>query len=203
MLSLYMSFSLFSFVASITPGPTNVMALSYGGKLGLRLILPFVLGAAMGTGFILFATSMGLTRFLFSYEFVKPLLGFIGASWLSLMAYKLFHLGIVAPLAESGIEKNKGLSWYQGCGLQFVNPKSWMMSITVASLYPSQGLSVTTHYLLLACIFALIAIPCICVWAYFGKLANHHLESEKQQVCLNQVLAILLFLSVWWAFIQA
>lgn len=201
MLSLYLSFSLFSFVASITPGPTNVIALSYGGKLGLLRILPFILGASIGTGFILFITAMGLTQFLFDYAFVKPLLGFVGAAWLSLMAYKLFHLKSVE--AQGALADKSGLSWFHGCGLQFVNPKSWMMSVTVASLFPSQGISELLHYVSLALIFVLIAAPCICAWAYFGKLANRHLHTEKQQARLNQVLAILLFLSVWWAFIQA
>lgn len=203
MLSLYLSFSLFSFVASITPGPTNVIALSYGGKLSFYRILPFIIGASLGTGFILFITSMGLTRFLFTYDFVTPMLGFLGATWLSVMAFKLFNHGAVVPLNESDVQERKRLTWIQGCGLQFVNPKSWIMSITVASLYPSQGLSALMHYVLLAGIFALIAIPCISVWAYLGKLASRHLQNENQQTLLNQVLAILLFLSVWWAFIQA
>lgn len=201
MLSLYVSFSLFSFVASITPGPTNVIALSYGGKLGMTRILPFILGASLGTGCILLLTAMGLTEFLFNYPLVKPVLGFIGASWLSVMAYKLFHLKSLD--ASANFADKQGLSWFQGCGLQFVNPKSWMMSVMVASLFPSQGLSEFSHYLVLAAIFSLIAVPCICVWAYLGKLANHHIESEKQQLKLNQTLAILLFLSVWWAFLQA
>ena len=201
MLSLYLSFSLFSLVASITPGPTNVIALSYGGKLGLLRILPFILGAAIGTGFILLITAMGLSQFFFDYAFVKPLLGGIGACWLSLMAYKLFHLNAVSALDE--LEGKQGLSWFQGCGLQFVNPKSWMMSLTVASLFPSQGLDAMFHYASLALIFSLIAVPCICLWAYLGKLAKRRLTSEKQQARFNQILAILLFISVWWAFIQA
>ena len=201
MLSLYVSFSLFSFVASITPGPTNVIALSYGGKLGILRVLPFILGASIGTGFILFMTAMGLTQFLFDYPLVKPVLGFIGASWLSVMAYRLFHLKSVE--AQGTLADKTGLSWFQGCGLQFVNPKSWMMSVTVASLFPSQGMSELLHYVSLAIIFALIAVPCICVWAYLGKLANRHLNTQTQQARLNQILAILLFLSVWWAFIQA
>ncbi|KZM40800.1 hypothetical protein OA92_02265 [Marinomonas sp. SBI22] len=202
MLSLYVSFSLFSFVASITPGPTNVIALSYGGKLGILRVMPFILGASIGTGVILFFTAMGLTQFLFDYSFVKPLLGFVGASWLSLMAFKLFKLKSISA-DGTGLDDKQGLTWLQGCGLQFVNPKSWMMSVTVASLFPSQGLSELIHYVVLAVLFASIAVPCICVWAYLGKLANRHLNSEQQQIRLNQILAILLFLSVWWAFIQA
>jgi threonine/homoserine/homoserine lactone efflux protein len=190
-------------VASITPGPTNVIALSYGGKLSFYRILPFIIGASLGTGLILFMTSMGLTRFLFSYDFVKPMLGLLGATWLSVMAFKLFNHGAVMPLSESDLNERQRLTWVQGGGLQFVNPKSWMMSITVASLYPSQGLSALMHYVVLAGIFALIAIPCISAWAYLGKLASRHLQDDKQQILLNQALAILLFLSVWWAYIQA
>lgn len=117
MLSLYVSFSLFSFVASITPGPTNVIALSYGGKLGILRVMPFILGASIGTGFILFFTSMGLTQFLFDYPFVKPSLGFVGASWLSLMAFKLFKLKSISA-DGTGLEDKQGLTWLQGCGLQ-------------------------------------------------------------------------------------
>ena len=40
MLSTLLPFALFAFVASITPGPTNILVLSNSARYGLRAALP-------------------------------------------------------------------------------------------------------------------------------------------------------------------
>ena len=41
-------FMLFAFVASITPGPTNVLVLGSSARYGVAATLPLVIGACVG-----------------------------------------------------------------------------------------------------------------------------------------------------------
>ena len=43
-----MSYLLFAFVASITPGPTNILVLTNSARYGLFATLPVVLGGCIG-----------------------------------------------------------------------------------------------------------------------------------------------------------
>jgi threonine/homoserine/homoserine lactone efflux protein len=48
MLSSLLPFMLFAFVASITPGPTNILVLSNSARYGFKAALPIILGACAG-----------------------------------------------------------------------------------------------------------------------------------------------------------
>ncbi len=44
-------FALFAFVASITPGPTNILVLSHSSRFGLATTVPIILGACAAAAF--------------------------------------------------------------------------------------------------------------------------------------------------------
>ena len=52
MLSTLLPFMLFAFVASITPGPTNILVLSNSARFGFRATLPIILGACAGAALL-------------------------------------------------------------------------------------------------------------------------------------------------------
>ena len=60
----YISLILFSFSASITPGPNNIMLLNSGAKFGPRKSLPHVLGVSIGLSSMVLALGLGLVRLL-------------------------------------------------------------------------------------------------------------------------------------------
>ena len=57
-------FLLFAFVASITPGPTNILVLSNSARYGLKAALPIVLGACMGAAGIVLLVGSGVGQSL-------------------------------------------------------------------------------------------------------------------------------------------
>nr|BFE96380.1 hypothetical protein GCM10020185_69160 [Pseudomonas brassicacearum subsp. brassicacearum] len=57
-MSLILSMAAFALVASITPGPVNIVALSSGARYGFRATLRHVGGATLG--FVLLLVLMGL-----------------------------------------------------------------------------------------------------------------------------------------------
>ncbi|KEA62608.1 Transporter, LysE family [Marinobacterium lacunae] len=197
MSSLYLSFSVFAFIASITPGPTNVLALSSGSRQGFTATLPFVIGASFGAALILFLTATGLARLLFDYPEIRLTLAIIGTLWLTWMAFKLYHAPVDAP--DGVTMAARPVLWQHGMLMQFVNPKTWLMAMTVSSLFAPVSGAALLHNLALALIFFLVTTPCIAAWAWIGSGSNRVLRSEKQRAGLNRLLAILLALSVWVA----
>ena len=59
MLSL-LPFLLFAFVASITPGPTNILVLSHSARRGLGATLPLIIGACVSAALVVLVVGLGL-----------------------------------------------------------------------------------------------------------------------------------------------
>lgn len=58
--SLVAALALFAFVASITPGPNNMMLLASGANFGFRRSVPHMLGVSVGFGPMVVAVGWGL-----------------------------------------------------------------------------------------------------------------------------------------------
>lgn len=201
MLSLYLNFSMFALVAAITPGPSNILALISGSRVGIYRTLPFAIGSAGGAAFILLLTATGFSKLLIAYPLAQTLMALAGTLWLSWMAKQLFF----APLIDNSTLQSDVVTpgWKQGIGLQFINPKTWMMAITVSSLFATQAQEGITHNLQLALIFFVIASPSITFWAVMGQAADRLIDGSSKQLQVNRILAALLFVSVWWAFLSS
>lgn len=198
MLTLVASFSLFAFVAAATPGPTNVLALNSGSRFGTLATLPFVVGAAFGTSAILLAVASGLAELITHQPLLRRLLASIGACWLSWMAWKLYHAPAVTRDTEDDAAR---VRLHHGALMQLVNPKVWMMSLTASSLFAPGDAAPLPHNLLLALIFFTVAAPSMAIWAWLGAGSDRVIKTEAGRRRLNRVLAVLLAVSVWVAFV--
>ncbi len=121
-------FVLFALVATLTPGPTNILMLGHGARFGLRATLPLVLGACLAAALIVLAVGLGLGEVLLRYPQIQRALSLLGALWLSWLAWTLWR-GAAEPLAPAAGRAKLG-----PCGaalLQAVNPKVWMMAVAV------------------------------------------------------------------------
>ena len=82
-----LSFLLFAFVASSTPGPTNLLVLSNSARYGLRASLPIILGACMGAAGLVLLVGTGVGRSLMQVPAVQPVMAAIGVGWLTWLAW--------------------------------------------------------------------------------------------------------------------
>jgi threonine/homoserine/homoserine lactone efflux protein len=199
MLSFYLNFSLFALIASITPGPTNLISLMLGTQQGMLKTLPFVIGASAGAAFILLLSGLGLTSVLVNYPILRLSMIFFGALWICWLAWTLFWT-LPDTLTKTKI---KSMSWNQGAMLQFINPKTWMMALTVTSLYTLPDTTLIQHVSLLAIIFFAIAVPSLFFWCWLGHSASMLNNFPKWQRVINQFLAILLLVTACSTFFIA
>lgn len=197
MLVLLLQFSAFAFIASITPGPTNIVALNNGQRMGWRATVPFSIGAGGGAAVILLITSLGLAAWLTELPRVRTALAWGGVLWLSYLAWTLYHAAPVTSSAQVSAPLTH--RWWTGTAMQIVNPKTWVMALTVSSLFPVTTTSPIQHAGLLAGLFFAIAVPCIGAWAWAGHKAGGLMSRPNQARRLNRLLAIALLVSVWWS----
>lgn len=187
-------FLLFAFVASITPGPTNILVLSNSARYGLKAALPIILGACGGAAGIVLLVGSGVGQSLAQLPKVQVAMQWIGMAWLTYLSWQIYSApaGTIAPNAPQ-----KPLGLVSAASLQLVNPKTWMMALAVVSVYAGNGDERQSHVLYLSLAFFVIALPCLGVWALLGVGTNRMFRSPKTMQRFNRCMAVLLLVSSW------
>lgn len=192
-LSQWLPFILFAFVASITPGPTNLLIFSNSARFGWSAALPIMFGGCAAAAALVLAVGSGLGEVLSSLPRIQQAMSMVGVLWLSWLAWQIFR----SPPAELERDCDAArLGAVGAAGLQLVNPKTWMMALAVISVYAGHGVDRLDRVQLLSLLFFLVSIPCTAVWAGLG-IGSQRLLSPRQMQRLNQLMAILLLLSAW------
>lgn len=198
MISYLLSFVFFAFLASITPGPTNIIAFGIGMHAHTRKSIAFVLASSASASLILFVTFFGIARVLLDHPFLQTLMTISATIWLSWMAYKLFQASEINTSSEGNLP-----DWQDGALLQVINPKVWMMALTVSSLFLYPAWETTINAAWLALIFFMVTCPCMGTWALLGRLTRHSTENRVSPQTINRILAVLLLLTVWGVALQS
>jgi len=189
-------FTLFAFVASITPGPTNILVLSHSSRFGLATTVPIILGACAAAALLVLLVGTGLGDVLARHATVQTALSWAGIAWLSWMAWQIFSAPAQAIDPDRPVEGPR-LGLAGAAGLQLVNPKTWMMALAVVSVFAGAEADRTVRVLWLSLAFFIISIPCMTVWAYLGRGAARFCRSAVAMGRFNRVMAVMLLVSAW------
>lgn len=192
-LGQWLPFILFAFVASITPGPTNLLIFSNSARFGWGAALPIMFGGCAAAAALVLAVGSGLGEVLASRPHVQQAMSVVGVLWLSWLAWQIFR-SPPADLERDGDAVRLGA--LGAAALQLVNPKTWMMALAVISVYAGHGVDRLDRVQLLSLLFFLVSIPCTAVWAGLG-IGSQRLLSPTQMQRLNQLMALLLLVSAW------
>ncbi|MFL1527771.1 LysE family translocator [Pseudomonas sp. O230] len=187
-------FLLFAFVASITPGPTNILVLSNSARYGLAAAVPIIFGACASAATIVLLVGSGAGASLSALPAVQTAMQWIGVAWLSYLAWQIFR----APAAGvTTCDGNARLGLVGAASLQLINPKTWMMALAVVSVFAGSGEQRLAHVMVLALAFFLISLPCLAVWALLGAGSTRWLRSPRSMQRFNRCMALLLLGSAW------
>jgi threonine/homoserine/homoserine lactone efflux protein len=197
-------FLLFSLVASITPGPTNILVLGHSARHGLRSALPLVVGGCVAASSMILLVGLGCGQLLLRYPHLRQAMAWVGVIWLSVMAFKLWRAAAEPVQSEAGAASDaRTIGAWTTAALQLVNPKSWLMALTVSTVFAASAAataaSPTFGFALLALLFLLISLPCMALWAGMGAAAQRLLPSARGMVRFNRAMAVLLLAAAWMA----
>ncbi|AZF15740.1 LysE family translocator [Pseudomonas sp. R3-18-08] len=187
-------FILFAFVASITPGPTNILVLSNSARYGFKAALPIILGACLGAAGIVLLVGSGVGQSLVHLPKVQSAMQWAGVAWLSYLAWQIFSAPVEALDVQSA---QKRLGFSGAASLQLINPKTWMMALAVVSVFAGNGAERQSQVMTLSMVFFLISLPCLATWAALGAGSSQFLRSPSAMQRFNRCMALLLLGSTW------
>lgn len=170
-------------VAVITPGPNNVVVMTRGAAAGFLGAAPAILGILVGV-FVMTVVAVWAAGSIIA-ETIARYVVWVGALALAAMAISIWRdAGKASPGAAL-------LSPMALAAFQFINPKAWITSSTVAATAAVAGLSAATVLTMTVVISALG----LSAWALGGALLSTWLARGGRQRVFERVLAISLFLS--------
>jgi threonine/homoserine/homoserine lactone efflux protein len=181
-------FLLFAIVAAITPGPSNLIVTSTGATVGIVRGLPALAGVAVGMGFMMFLVAFGLGSLVLGQPLILLLLKVGGVGFLLWLAWK------IATAGRSDITTDKEpVGFWGAAAFQWVNPKSWLVSVSAAGTYlHAQAGSALTQSLFFGLLFVLAALPSCFVWLAFGASLQRFLQTERTARVFNIAMGTLL-----------
>lgn len=183
---------LFAFVASITPGPNNLMLLASGVNFGLARTVPHMLGIAIGFSLMIVLVGIGFVQLFVLLPWLHPAMQIAGILYMLWLAWKIANAGAVGSGATAG----RPLTFLQAAAFQWVNPKGWAMALTAIATYSNPS-HLVTGVLIVSAVFFAVGTPSIATWALFGVGLRRFLSNPRTVRIFNVTMALLLVASLW------
>ncbi|TGG93229.1 LysE family translocator [Natronospirillum operosum] len=200
-LSYLLSLFMFTVVATITPGPNNLMVTASGANFGFRRTIPHILGIAVGFSVLGLVIASGLGAVFERWPVMQRILQVVGATYLLFLAWKIWRAGRVQLSDVEVSEEARPLTFWQAAAFQWVNPKAWTMAITALSAF---ALAPPMHIWSAAAVilmYFVVAFPCTSFWTLLGREVVKWLHSDRARQWFNSTLAALTVASVGLIFI--
>lgn len=193
---VFVALVLFCFVASVTPGPNNMMLMASGVNYGVRRTLPHYAGVVVGFAAMVALVGLGLDSVFRLAPWLLPLMRWAGAAYLVWLAWRIANAGAVKEGAAAG----RPLGAFAAAAFQWINPKGWVMAVSALSTYAvSENYATTVTVVALTCL--VVTIPCSGAWVLFGSAMRQFLADPSRARPFNWVMAALLvgsILPVFW-----
>lgn len=186
-------FATFAFVASITPGPSNLLILGNSARYGFFAAFPIVWGSCAGAAAIVLIVGFGIGGWLAEHPGVQAAMSWAGAIWMSILAWQVASQpgGAVRATAD------KPTDGMTAAALQVVNPKTWGMALAVVGVFAGENPGLR-RYALLSAIFLMVSMPCLGIWAVVGSRAGTVLRPGAALKAFNLALGAALLASAWF-----
>ena len=194
MLSLDTALALvsFAFVASITPGPNNIMLAASGVNFGFARTIPHMLGIGAGFMALLLAAGFGMGVIFTAFPALKTVLKVAGAGYMLWLAWKIAHAG---RGGEGGQSPARPMMFWEAAAFQWVNPKGIVMALGAMAIYVRPE-HLVSDVVAVTLIFGLVNVPSIGTWAAFGHVLRNLLREPAKLKAFNIVMALLLVASI-------
>ncbi|PVZ61952.1 lysine transporter LysE [Pseudomonas sp. B1(2018)] len=188
-MNLMMSMAAFALVASITPGPVNIVALSAGARFGFRASQRHVAGATLGFVLLLVLMGLGLHELLQQWPALTQWVQWAGVAFLLYMAFKLTADNGQVQASES----TQAPSMLYGAIMQWLNPKAWLACVAGMGAFVADGEARLVWQF--AAIYLVICYVSVGCWAYAGTFLRGFLNNPVGMRLFNRVMAALLVVS--------
>ncbi|MFF2888563.1 LysE family translocator [Paenibacillus sp. NPDC057967] len=178
------SFLIYCIMATITPGPTNIVILSTVHRFGTKKAMEYTYGATVGLGLLL-VISATLNTWLIAYlPKIIVVMQIIGTIYMLYLAYLIYRMDVSKAVS------NQAASFWSGIMMQFLNPKVVLYSLTVipAFILPHYSSNSARIYGIVA--ITLIGFAAFLTWVLFGAIFKTLLQKHKKAVNICMALSL-------------
>jgi threonine/homoserine/homoserine lactone efflux protein len=184
--------AVFAFVASITPGPNNLMLMTSGANFGFTRTIPHMMGVTIGFMLMLFLVGVGLIGVFDAVPASYLVLKVLSVTYLLYLAWKI---ATAAPPGEGSAKSGRPFTFIQAALFQWVNPKAWTMGLTAITVYtPTRSVEATVAVVL---VFGVINVPSISIWTLLGQQLRRILTNKLRLRLFNGLMGVLLIASLY------
>ncbi|GAB5387661.1 MAG: LysE family translocator [Alphaproteobacteria bacterium] len=181
-------------ILGITPGPNNMMLAASGATFGFRRTVPHICGIVIGFPLLIVSVGLGAGQVFAVAPWLYPVMKWAGFLWLLWLAFRIAQSG---PPDADGSQKGRPMKLWEAAAFQWINPKAWMMSLGVISIYAQPGPDYISTVLILGLISLTTSPISTTSWAGIGLIiARLFARAPKLVRAVNIALAILMILSV-------
>ncbi|MFS0869326.1 LysE family transporter [Paenibacillus xylanilyticus] len=179
----------YAIVASFTPGPNNIIAMTHARHQGFTKTLPFISGIAAGCLLIMFLSSY-FNLILQQYiPAIRPLLNIVGCIYLIYLAIKIMR----NTSADHKDPQSNPYSFAFGFTLQFINPKVILYGLTAISVFVLPLAQSHVHMIFFSLLLTVVGVSANMTWALGGRLFQSFINRHERP--FNIVMGILLIYS--------
>jgi threonine/homoserine/homoserine lactone efflux protein len=190
---LILSLVAFAFVTAMTPGPNNTMLLTSGVNFGFDRTRPHVLGVTIGFTIMILAVGFGIGHIFTAFPALYAVLKAVSVTYLLWLAWRIATAGTSNPIVD---RQARPMTFLEAVLFQWVNPKGWMVALTVAANYVSPQ-NPWADVAVLSAVFLVVSAISTTSWALFGTSLRPLLQDPKSVRIFNVAMALALVASLW------
>ncbi|CAA2138963.1 LysE family translocator [Hyphomicrobium sp. ghe19] len=190
---LILSLVTFAFVSAMTPGPNNTMLLTSGVNFGFKRTRPHVWGVVIGFTIMILAVALGVGRVFLLFPALFTTLRVASIGYLLWLAWRIATAGTSNPIVTA---EARPMTFFEAALFQWVNPKGWMVALSVAANFVSPD-SLWFDAAVLTAIFLAVSLISATTWAFFGTSLRPLLTDERSMRIFNVAMAVALVASLW------
>ncbi|OOV86550.1 hypothetical protein BTA35_0213195 [Oceanospirillum linum] len=191
----YLPVALFVLSTAGTPGPNNIILTATGARFGFRKSLPGVYGIIFGTASQIVMVAAGLGILFQQWPILHTLLKMAGGAYLVWLAWKILR----SPVQEMSVEEGQEpVGFIQMALFQYLNPKAWVMNLSMVSAFSVAGEVYWQSIMLIILVAFTVMNMTQNAWAGFGSAIGRLLTSDQIRGRFNMLMATLTALSVYF-----
>ena len=191
MSSQLISLLLFGIVASLSPGPNNIMTSYTAFNFGVKKTIPTMLGVIIGWTILVIFLQVGSVIVFQKLEIIQKIIRVLGSIYLLFMAYKISFSSIKLKKASP-----KPVTFLNTFFFQFVNPKSIIIALAAIAMFINPQENFIKDSIILTTIFFFMAIGSQAAWCLMGKYLRKFATSDKFIKNFNYTMSFLLIVCV-------
>jgi threonine/homoserine/homoserine lactone efflux protein len=191
---------LFCLVASVTPGPNNLLLMRSGAVFGVRRSTGHMVGIQLGCAGLLILCHLGVGAMLFALPGAFAVLRWACFAYLLWLAAMIFMDGQRPALGGTSATSVAGrpMRWHEACVFQLINPKAWMMAITMASAFYGSSAPGAGDIAVAALAWVAIGTPSMVVWTLWGASIDRVLRKPRERQVYAWTMSLAVALTAVW-----